>query len=94
MYEYGLRGMQERISTTALYGGVTRGEKIVNEETKNVLRKIIREIKSGAFAGEFSDAGVTRDELYKRADSDNIEKARRSFEQGFTGSTDEDDKNL
>jgi len=91
MYDYGLRGMQERVSTTALYGGVTRGEKIVNVETKNALRKIIREIQSGAFAEEFSNAGATRDELYKITDSDDVEKARRSFEKSFAGSTDADD---
>jgi ketol-acid reductoisomerase len=89
MYEHGLRGMQERVSTTALYGGVTRGEKIITEETKNALRKIIRDIKSGAFAKEFSGAGVTRDDLYERAASDGIEEAREEFNANFLSQKDE-----
>lgn len=88
MYEYGLRGMQERVSTTALYGGVTRGEKIVDMETKNALRKIMRDIKSGAFAKEFGAAVVTRDELYERASSEGIEEARERFNAGFLNQND------
>ncbi|MCP4230465.1 MAG: ketol-acid reductoisomerase [bacterium] len=83
MYEYGLRGMQERISTTALFGGVTRGEKIITEETRNALRKIIREIKNGAFASEFKKARISREELYERTGDELIEEARRKFENGF-----------
>jgi ketol-acid reductoisomerase len=83
MFEHGLRGMQERVSTTALYGGVTRGEKIVDVETKNALRKIMKDIKSGAFAKEFGAAVVTRDDLYERTASEGIEEARERFNANF-----------
>jgi len=53
MYEGGLAWMRHSISDTAEYGDYTRGPRIVTEQTKQEMRKILKEIQSGAFAKEF-----------------------------------------
>ncbi len=53
MYEQGIGGMRYSISTTAEYGDLTRGPRIITEDTKAEMRRILDEIKSGAFAEEF-----------------------------------------
>jgi ketol-acid reductoisomerase len=53
MYESGIHGMREKISTTARYGDVTRGPRIITDETKKEMRKILEEIQSGKFANEW-----------------------------------------
>src|SRR5690606_20435398 len=53
MYEGGIAKMRYSISNTAEYGDVTRGPRIVNENTKAEMKKILAEIQSGAFAKEF-----------------------------------------
>jgi len=63
MYEEGIAGMRYSISDTAEYGDVTRGPRIVNAETKAEMRRILDEIRSGAFADEWiaeSDGGRKR----------------------------------
>ncbi len=53
MYEGGIADMRYSISNTAEYGDMTRGPRIVNEETKEEMRYILDEIQSGEFAREF-----------------------------------------
>lgn len=53
IYEGGIANMRYSISTTAKYGDVTRGPRIVNEKTKREMRKILDEIQSGQFAKEW-----------------------------------------
>jgi ketol-acid reductoisomerase len=53
MYEGGLAWMRHSISDTAEYGDYTRGPRIVTEETKQEMRRILKEIQTGAFAKEF-----------------------------------------
>jgi ketol-acid reductoisomerase len=53
MYEGGLSWMRYSISDTAEYGDYTRGSRIVNEESKAEMRKVLDEIQSGAFANEW-----------------------------------------
>ncbi|MGZ8599761.1 MAG: ketol-acid reductoisomerase [Actinomycetota bacterium] len=53
VYEGGLSWMRHSISDTAEYGDYTRGPRIVNEETKRELRRILDEIQGGAFAKEW-----------------------------------------
>ena len=53
MYEGGLAWMRHSISDTAEYGDYTRGPRVVNAQTKDEMRKILREIQSGQFAKEF-----------------------------------------
>jgi ketol-acid reductoisomerase len=53
MYEQGIAGMRYSISTTAEYGDLTRGPRIITDQTKAEMKKILGEIKDGSFAKEF-----------------------------------------
>jgi ketol-acid reductoisomerase len=53
LYEGGIANMRYSISNTAEYGDVTRGPRIVTDETKAEMKKILSEIQSGGFAQEF-----------------------------------------
>ena len=53
MYEGGIANMRYSISNTAEYGDLTRGPRIITDETKEEMRRILKEIQSGEFAREF-----------------------------------------
>jgi ketol-acid reductoisomerase len=53
MYEGGIANMRYSISNTAEYGDLTRGPRIITEETRAEMRRILTEIQSGQFAREF-----------------------------------------
>ena len=53
MYRGGMSFMRYSISDTAEYGDYTRGPRIVTDETKAEMRKILEEIRSGQFAREW-----------------------------------------
>lgn len=53
MYEGGIANMRYSISNTAEYGDLTRGPRIVTEQTKQEMKKILKEIQTGEFAREF-----------------------------------------
>jgi ketol-acid reductoisomerase len=53
MYEGGIANMRYSISNTAEYGDYTRGPRIVTEQTKAEMKKILKEIQTGAFAREW-----------------------------------------
>ncbi len=53
MYEKGISGMRYSISNTAEYGDITRGPRIVTDETRAEMKKILKEIQTGAFASEW-----------------------------------------
>jgi ketol-acid reductoisomerase len=78
MYEEGIAGMRYSISDTAEYGDVSRGPRIINAATKDEMRKILDEIRSGKFAEEWiaeSDSGRKRfSELQNAGRNHPIEK--------------------
>jgi ketol-acid reductoisomerase len=53
MYEQGIAGMRYSISTTAEYGDLTRGPRIITAGVKAEMKKVLGEIQSGEFAKEF-----------------------------------------
>lgn len=53
MYEGGLSRMRYSISDTAEYGDYTRGPRVVTDETRAEMRKILKEIQQGEFARDF-----------------------------------------
>ena len=53
LYEAGIGGMRYSISDTAQYGDMTRGPRIVTDETKAEMRQILKEIQTGQFAKEW-----------------------------------------
>ena len=61
IYQSGFAGMRYSISNTAEYGDYVTGPKLITEETKKSMKKILADIQDGSFAKEFlldmSDAG-------------------------------------
>ncbi len=53
IYQSGFAGMRYSISNTAEYGDYITGPKIVTEDTKKAMKKILADIQSGAFAKDF-----------------------------------------
>lgn len=53
IYQGGLAYMRYSISDTAEYGDLTRGKRVVTEETRKAMKGILGEIQSGAFAREW-----------------------------------------
>lgn len=53
IYEGGISTMRYSISNTAQYGDLTRGPRIITEDTKREMKKILDEIQSGRFAKEW-----------------------------------------
>ena len=53
MYEGGIANMRYSISNTAEYGDLTRGPRIITQQTKEEMRRLLHEIQNGEFAREF-----------------------------------------
>ncbi len=53
IYEKGIAGMRYSISNTAEYGDLSRGRRIITDETRAEMRKILGEIQNGEFAKEW-----------------------------------------
>ncbi len=53
IYEGGIANMRYSISNTAEYGDFTRGPRIITDETRREMKKILKEIQTGQFAREF-----------------------------------------
>jgi ketol-acid reductoisomerase len=59
IYEGGLSYMRYSVSDTAEYGDYTRGPRIVNDQTRAEMKKILSEIQSGEFARTWMDENRT-----------------------------------
>ena len=53
IYQSGFAGMRYSISNTAEYGDYITGPKLITEETKKTMKKILSDIQDGTFAKEF-----------------------------------------
>ncbi|MDX1518531.1 MAG: ketol-acid reductoisomerase [Gammaproteobacteria bacterium] len=53
IYEGGIANMRYSISNTAEYGDMTRGPRVINEESRRAMKEILKEIQTGQFAKEF-----------------------------------------
>jgi ketol-acid reductoisomerase len=53
IYAHGIQGMRRRISETALYGDLTRGPRVITEQTRKRMSEILEEIRDGRFAREW-----------------------------------------
>ena len=58
--------MRYSISTTAEYGDLTRGPRIITDETRAEMRRILAEIQDGSFAQEWIDENRNGLPNYKR----------------------------
>jgi ketol-acid reductoisomerase len=53
MYEDGLGGMWHSVSDTAEFGGLTRGDRIVDEHSRERMEEVLEEVQDGTFAREW-----------------------------------------
>jgi ketol-acid reductoisomerase len=66
MYEKGIGGMRYSISNTAEYGDMTRGPKVIGEEARAAMKKILADIQSGDFAKEWIAENQAGQENFQR----------------------------
>ncbi|MFL5907015.1 MAG: ketol-acid reductoisomerase [Solirubrobacterales bacterium] len=66
MYEGGIQGMRDSISNTAEYGDMTRGPKVITDETRKAMKKILTDIQSGEFAKEWIAENEAGQENFQR----------------------------
>ncbi|HUK82092.1 MAG TPA: ketol-acid reductoisomerase [Verrucomicrobiae bacterium] len=87
IYEAGISGMRFSISDTAKYGDITRGKRIINEQTRAEMKKILADIQSGTFAREWineNQAGrPVFNALMKRGAEHPIEKLGEQIRANF-----------
>ena len=55
MHAEGVDGMRERISSTAAFGGLRAGRRVIGEPSRAAMREILDEIEDGRFARSFGD---------------------------------------
>lgn len=75
MYEGGISYMRYSISDTAEYGDLTRGKRVISEETREEMREILSEIQSGEFAREWILENMAGRPVYtaiKRIESEHL----------------------
>ena len=81
IYEGGITNMRYSVSNTAEYGDLTRGPRVINETTRDEMRRLLADIQSGAFADEWMaehEAGKPRfKELEAKAQAHPIEEVGR-----------------
>ena len=66
MYEKGISGMRYSISNTAEYGDMTRGPRVITDDTRKAMKQILAEIQSGEFAREWIAENRAGQENFKR----------------------------
>jgi ketol-acid reductoisomerase len=70
IYEHGITGMRYSISTTAEYGDMTRGPRVINGAVREEMKRILGEIQSGRFAEEWVEENRAGLPNYQRLQRD------------------------
>lgn len=87
VYEAGISGMRFSISDTAKYGDLTRGKRIITEQTRAEMKKILSEIQTGAFAREWINENQAGRPVYnalmKRSAAHPVEKLGEQIRANF-----------
>jgi ketol-acid reductoisomerase len=77
----GLAGLEDNISSTAFFGGATRGKRVIDDRTRDRMLEVLDEIESGRFVSEFRERLASGEGLPEGPwRSDALEKARARFE--------------
>jgi ketol-acid reductoisomerase len=83
IYEGGLAGMRFSVSDTAEYGDLTRGPQVIDDHVRENMRKLLSDIREGAFAHEWIEQMKTGEprlkELRARATDERIEQVGREL---------------
>jgi ketol-acid reductoisomerase len=81
----GISGMRRRVSNTACYGDLTRGPRVINEKTRKIMKKMLKDIQSGKFAREWikenQNGRPIFNELLKKGDEHPIEEVGKKLRQ-------------
>jgi ketol-acid reductoisomerase len=81
MYQGGLNYMRYSVSNTAEYGDLSRGPRIINDQTKAEMKKILAEVTSGEFAKEwvkeYQSGHKNFDALYEKDRDSQLETVGR-----------------
>jgi ketol-acid reductoisomerase len=93
IYEGGIANMRYSISNTAQYGDMTRGPRLINEESRRIMEGLLKDVQDGTFAREWvleNRAGrPVFNKLAERASEHPIEKVgaelRAMMRKGFEG---------
>src|ERR1039457_3637953 len=70
MYEKGIAGMRYSISNTAEYGDLTRGKRVIGDESRAAMKALLGELQSGDFAREWIAENRAGQENFKRMRSE------------------------
>ena len=82
--KYGINGMWRRVSETARYGGLTRGPMVMNAQTKEEMKKVLKMIQDGTFNNEWvteyeKNGKDAFDKYMKKLDSHQIEQVGKQM---------------
>jgi len=69
-YQGGISYMYYSVSNTAEYGGLTRGPRIVTDQTRQAMKKILSDVQSGAFAEEWMEECKTGGKKFKQLEEE------------------------
>ncbi len=82
-YEGGLERMNYSVSDTAEYGGLSRGKRVITEQSRQAMREILEEVKNGDFAREWiaeNEKGQPNLARLRKADTEHpIEKTGKQL---------------
>lgn len=88
----GLADMRYSISNTAEYGDMTRGPKVIGQESRNAMKALLKDIQSGEFANEFlneMDTGCKKFNELRKENADHlIEKVGEEIRSSFVWGND------
>jgi ketol-acid reductoisomerase len=66
MYEKGIAGMRYSISNTAEYGDMTRGKRVISDQSRAAMKQLLADIQSGDFAREWIAENRAGQENFER----------------------------
>ncbi|MCT9097051.1 ketol-acid reductoisomerase [Haloarchaeobius sp. HME9146] len=96
MYEGGLGGMWHSVSDTAEYGGLTRGDRIVDDHAREKMEEVLEEVQNGEFARQWiseNQAGRPSYTQLKQAEENHdIEAVGEELRSLFAWQEDEDEE--
>jgi len=83
IYKTGIQGMRKRVSDTAEYGDLTRGKKVIDKKTREIMKGLLEDVQSGKFAKEWIEENKKGrpvfNELRKEHDKHPIEEVGRKL---------------
>jgi ketol-acid reductoisomerase len=89
LHRAGPRGFLRGVSGTALYGGLTRGPRVVGEQARRRMEEILAELKDGRFArelaGDQASGGTKLWDLMSQADSGRWGRLQAARDQALGG---------